>query len=88
MQAHDRATQEVLQGAASDIYGRLLLILDSADREVLLMIMEGSACIWTGSGFVSAARAVSELPEDLTPWLYPIPSCLEPYSAMLSCLGV
>ena len=52
------------------------------------MIMADSACIWTGAGFAPASRVVSRLPEDLTPWIRPVLSCLEPFAALLTCLGV
>ena len=62
--------------------------LQTADGEALMMILADSACIWTGSGFAPASRMVSTLPEDLAPWIYPLPSCLQPYTALLLCLGV
>ena len=71
-----------------EIYSRLLPSLQSADGEALAMITADSACVWTGSGFAPASRVVSRLSEDLTPWIYPVPSCLEPFAALLLCFGV
>ena len=88
MQVKENDTRQLLEDAAVDIYGRLLPSLQTPDGEALVMIMANSACIWTGSGFAPAGRIVSKLPEDLYPWIYPVPSCLEPFAALLLRLGV
>ena len=85
---HDSDTQKLLEAAAVDIYSRLLPSLRTADGEALMMIMADSACIWTGSGFASTGRVVMQLSEDFRPWIFSVPSCLEPYAALLLCLGV
>lgn len=87
-QVTDSSTHQLLEHAALDIYSRLLPSLQTLDGEALLMITADSACVWTGSGFAPAGRVVSHLSEDLIPWIYPVPSCLEPFAALLLCLGV
>ncbi len=88
LQVKESDTRQLLEEAAVDIYSRLLASLQTPDGEALVMIMANSACIWTGSGFAPASRVVSKLQEDLTPWIHPVPSCLEPFAALLLCLGV
>lgn len=85
---HDSDTQKLLEAAAVDIYSRLVPSLRTADGEALMMIMADSACIWTGSGFASTSRVVMQLSESFGPWILSVPSCLEPYAALLLCLGV
>ena len=88
LQVHNKDTQDLLQQAAVGIYSRLLSSREASDGEALRMIAEGSACIWAGSGFAAASRVVFQLPEKLEPWLYSVPSCLEPCKALLQSLGV
>ena len=88
LQAHIKDTQILLEQAAVGIYSRLLSSQEASDGEALQMIAEGSACIWAGSGFVVASRVVFQLPEKLEPWLYSVPSCLQPCKALLQSLGV
>ena len=88
VQVHNKDTQVLLEQAAVSIYSRLLSSQEASDGEALQMIAEGSACIWTGSGFAAASRVAFQLPEKLEPWLYSVPGCLEPCKRLLQSLGV
>ena len=85
----DQALCSELEAAAQALYKGLN---DGADcpgeTEVVAAMLESSACVWIGSGFV-AANLVSKLcPPSFYPCLYSIPSILQPFPAVLGLLGV
>ena len=50
--------------------------------------MEGAPCIWTGSGFVTAADAALSTPADFAPYLQSVPPKLAKHKDLLLALGV
>ena len=84
----------MLHGQLEEAAGQLCAglapaLADPAQRDVLSVMLEGAACIWTGSGFVPGDAAVLGSDFDFAPYLHVVPAALAGrHSELLRFLGV
>lgn len=79
-----------LEEAAGQLYGGLEPALaDPGQREVLIAMLEGAACIWAGSGFVPGDAAVLGSDFDFAPHIHVVPAAVAGrHQELLKFLGV
>ena len=79
----------ILEDTAVQMYAGIQARLDNAaECDAVRIMLEDSACIWAGSGFVPADCALMSLQHDCTPYLYRVPDVVAPYKQLLVFLGV
>ncbi len=79
----------ILEDSAVQIYAGLQARLDdAAECDAVRVMLEDSACVWAGRGFVPADRALLSLNHDCTPYLHRVPEAVAPYKQLLAFLGV
>ncbi|BDA44284.1 probable Sacsin [Coccomyxa sp. Obi] len=88
-QVEDELLLDVLEESAMQIYAGIQARMDNqAELDAVLVMLEDSACIWTGSGFVAADCALMSLDHDCAPYLHCVPDVAAPYKRLFEFLGV
>lgn len=88
-QVEDEILLGILETSALQIYAGIQARLgNGAECDAMRVMLEDSACIWTGRGFVAADCVLMELQHDFTPYLYRVPDVAAPYKQLLAFLGV
>ncbi len=85
----DKQLLGILEESAMQIYAGIQARMDNqAELDAVRVMLEDSACIWTGTGFVAADCALMSLDHDSAPYLYCVPHRATPYMRVLGFLGV
>ena len=78
--AEDR--QKMLEAAAVQMYSHLSNSIQT-NVDIIMPIVEDSACIWTGSGFVKPGLVVMGSAVNFQPYLFSLPQAVLPYRGLL-----
>lgn len=85
----DELLLDILKESAMQIYAGIQACMDNqTELDAVRVMLEESACIWTGTGFVAADCALISLDHDCMPYLHCVPDVAEPYKQLLGFLGV
>lgn len=85
----DELLLDILEESAMQIYAGMQARMDNqAELDAVRVMLEDSACIWTGRGFVAADCALMSLDHDCAPYLHRVPDVAAPYKRLLGFLGV
>lgn len=88
-QVEDELLLDILEESAMQIYAGIQARMDNqTELDAVRVMLEDSACIWTGTGFVAADCALISLDHDCTPYLHCVPAVAAPYKRLLGFLGV
>jgi hypothetical protein len=88
-QVDDGMLLGILEESAVQIYAGIQARLDNAaECDAVQVMLEDSACVWAGRGFVPADTALVSPDRDCTPYLHRVPDVVAPYKQLLRFLGV
>lgn len=79
--------QQELEGAAVQLY-RSLSACVATHTDIIIPILQSSACVWTGSGFEDAGVVVMASAVDFKPYLFSLPQASLAFRDLLMMLGV